>query len=290
MRIRRETLAGWLFIAPAVIGFVLFYALPTLRAFQISFTDWSLLTPAKFIGMANHLEWISDRRFWKSVGVTALYVLYNIPLQTGLALLLAVGLDRFGRSVAFRAVMVAPFLVSNVIAAAVWFWMLDPVLGFGNTVLEWMGLGRHAFFSDGTLALPTIAVINIWRHVGFNALIFYTGLQAIPRHLYEAGHLEGASGWQAFRHITWPLLRPITVFIVATSIIGSFQIFDTIAVTTQGGPGTSTQTVMWYIYQTAFGSLRMGYASAMSCALFFGLVAITLIQLRTMRAGESDLE
>lgn len=283
-------MAGWLFIAPAFVGFVLFYAVPTARAFYIGLTEWSLLTPAEFVGLDNYRRLLGDARFWDSVGVTVLYVLYNIPLQTALALLLAVALDRFGRSVLARAAILAPFLVSNVIAATVWYWMLDPVLGFGNTVLEALGFERQAFFSDADLALPTIAAINIWRHVGFNALIFYTGLQAIPRHLYEAIHLEGAGPWRAFWFVTLPLLRPITVFVVVTSVIGSFQIFDTIAVTTQGGPGTSTQTVMWYIYQAAFGRLQMGYASAMSCALFLGLVAVTLVQLRAMRAGESELE
>ncbi len=289
-KLRPETLAGWLFIAPAFIGFVLFYAVPTARAFYIGLTEWSLLTPAEFVGLDNYRRLLGDARFWDSVGVTVLYVLYNIPLQTALALLLALALDRFGRSVLARAAILAPFLVSNVIAATIWYWMLDPMLGFGNTVLEALGFERQAFFSDADLALPTIAAINIWRHVGFNALIFYTGLQAIPRHLYEAIHLEGAGPWRAFWFVTLPLLRPITVFVVVTSVIGSFQIFDTIAVTTQGGPGTSTQTVMWYIYQTAFGRLQMGYASAMSCALFLGLVAVTLVQLRAMRAGESELE
>lgn len=289
-RCRPETISGWIFIAPALLGFVLFYFVPTVRAFYIGLTEWSLLTPAEFVGLENYRRLLADERFWGSVVVTVRYVALNIPAQTALALLLAVALDRFGRSVAARAAILAPFLVSNVIAASIWFWMLDPVLGFGNTVLEALGLGRHAFFSEQTLALPTIAAINIWRHVGFNALIFYTGLQAIPRHFYEAAYLEGASGWQAFRTITLPLLRPITAFVVVTSVIGSFQIFDTIAVTTQGGPGTSTETLMWYIYQTAFGSLRMGYASAMSCVLFLGLVAVTLVQLRAMRAGETEME
>jgi multiple sugar transport system permease protein len=289
-RIKPESLTGWLFIAPAMVGFILFYAVPTVRAFGIGLTRWSLLTPAEYTGLDNYRDMWADERFWESLRVTFLYVLYNIPLQTAFALALAVALNRFGRSVAVRAAILAPFLISNVIAATVWFWLLDPILGFGNAMLEAVGIPRQAFFSDGALALPTVAAINIWRHVGFNALIFYTGLQAIPRHLYEAASLEGAGPWRTFRLVTLPLLRPITVFVVVTSVIGSFQIFDTVAVTTQGGPGTSTQTIMWYIYQTAFGRLRMGYASAMSVVLFLGLVAITLVQLRTMRAGESELD
>ncbi len=282
-------MTGWLFVAPALVGFSLFFLLPTLRTVGISFTRWNLLSPAKFIGVENYQRLLGDERFWNSLKVTVLYVLYNIPLQTALALWLAVLLARCERSLALRSLMLLPFLVSNVIAAMIWFWLLDPVLGFGNTLLAAVGLDRQAFLSDARLALPSLAVINIWRHVGFNALLFYTGLQAIPRHLYEAASLEGAGRWTVFRRITLPLLRPILVFVLVTSVIGSFQIFDTIAVTTQGGPGYATETVMWYVYQSAFGSFRMGYASAMSCVLFAGLVAVTAVQMRLLRANRSDL-
>lgn len=280
---------AWFFLTPALIGFILFYLWPTLRAFQIGLTQWNLLTPPRFIGAANYERLLGDGRFWRSVGTTILYVLYNIPLQTVLALWLAVLLDRCGRSLALRSVLLMPFLISNVIAATIWFWILDPVLGYGPSLLHALGLGRPAFFSSEALALPTIAMINTWRHLGFHAMLFYGGLQAIPRHLYEAAELEGASAWQIFRHVTLPLLRPILVFVLVTGIVGSFQIFDTIAVTTQGGPGDATRTIMWYIYQTAFGSLKMGYASAMSWLLFLGLIGVTLVQLRALRADESDL-
>jgi multiple sugar transport system permease protein len=171
----------------------------------------------------------------------------------------------------------------------IWFWMMDPVLGFVNFLLQAVGLGSHAFFSNESLALPTIAAINIWRYTGYTALLFYTGLQSIPEHLYEAARIEGASHWRMFRSITLPLLRPTMVFVLVTSIIGSFQIFDTIAVTTQGGPGTATRTIVWYIYQEAFMSMRMGYASAMSTVLFFFLIVVTLVQMRVLRSAESDL-
>jgi multiple sugar transport system permease protein len=280
---------GWLLVAPALLGFCLFYLMPTLRTLGVSFTRWNLLSPAHFIGLENYQRLLGDERFWNSLKVTVLYVLYNIPLQTALALWLAVLLARCERSLVLRSVMLLPFLVSNVIAAMIWFWLLDPVLGFGNTLLTAFGIERQAFLSDPNLALPSLAVINIWRHVGFNALLLYTGLQAIPRHLYEAASLEGARPWTVFRRITLPLLRPVLGFVLVTSVIGSFQVFDTIVVTTQGGPGYATETIMWYVYQSAFGSFRMGYASAMSCVLFAGLVAVTAVQMRALRAHESDL-
>jgi multiple sugar transport system permease protein len=284
-----ESFCGILFIAPALVGFTLFYLLPTIRAFYIGLTNWNLLRAPKFLGLDNYVRLINDGKFWSSIWVTVLYVLYNIPIQTVLGLLIAVLLKRLTGSVFIRSVMLAPFLISNVIAAMIWFWMLDPVLGFVNFLLQAVGLGSHAFFSDEHLALPTIAAINIWRHMGYAALLFYTGLQSIPEHLYEAARIEGASQWKMFKSITLPLLRPTVVFVLVTSVIGSFQIFDTIAVTTQGGPGASTRTIVWYIYQEAFTSMRMGYASAMSTVLFLGLIVVTLIQMRVLRSGESDL-
>ena len=293
-RPRRSLLAsqafcGWLFVFPALIGFTLFYFLPTIRAFYIGLTNWNLMRAPKFLGLENYHKLMADQKFWESMWVTLLYVIYNIPVQTVLGLLMAVLLNRLTGSVLMRSIMLVPYLISNVVAAMIWLWMLDPVLGIVNIVLEHLGLGRHAFFSEGSLALPTIAAINIWRHTGFIALLFYTGLQAIPRHLYEAARIEGASEWKMFWSITLPLLRPTLVFVLVTSVIGSFQIFDTIAVTTQGGPGTSTRTIVWYIYQLAFSSMRMGYASAMSTALFFFLIIVTIIQMRVLRSGQSDL-
>jgi ABC-type Fe3+ transport system permease subunit len=160
--------------------------------------------------------------------------------------------------VAIRSIILAPYLIANVIAAIIWFWMLDPLLGFGNVVLQAVGAGRIAFFSDQHLALPTIAAVNIWRHMGLVAILFYTGIQTIPQDIYEAARIEGAGPWKNFSRITLPLLRPTLVFVLITSIIGSFQVFDSIAVTTLGGPVNSTRTIVWYIYESAFQNFRMG--------------------------------
>ena len=289
-RIDREAIVGWAFIAPALLGFLVFYLLPTCRALFISFTDWNLLRIPKLIGFANYDKLLHDKNFWAAMWTTALYVVYNIPAQTVLGLLLAILLQRLTKSVAVRSLFLVPYLLSNVIVAMLWFWMLDPVLGFGNAILGWFGIHRIAFFNDQNLALITIAAVNTWRHTGFTALLFYTGLQSIPPDVYEAARIEGAKPWTIFRRITLPLLRPTIAFVLITSIIGSFQIFDTVAVTTRGGPANSTQTIVWYIYQNAFSSSRMGYASAMSCVLFILLILISLIQMRVLRAGESDLK
>jgi multiple sugar transport system permease protein len=285
----RESYAAWIFIAPAVIGFFTFYLMPAFRALYISSTDWNLLRAPKFIGTANFSKLWNDSAFWESMKVTLLYVIYNIPIQTVIGLLLAALLARLGRSVVLRSIILAPYLIANVIAAIIWFWMLDPLLGFGNAVLQWIGIGRIPFFTDQQLALPTVAMVNIWRHMGLTALLFYTGMQAIPRDIYEAAKIEGAGPWRNFFGITLPLIRPTMVFVLVTSIIGSFQVFDTIAVTTLGGPDYATRTIVWYIYENGFVNFRMGYASALSCALFVCLAIVTLVQMRILRSGQSEL-
>jgi multiple sugar transport system permease protein len=285
----KESACAWIFIAPALLGFTVFYLVPCVRAIYVSLTDWNLLRPAKFVGWGNYTRLWSDPNFWNSMRVTLLYVLYNIPLQTVIGLLLAALLHRLGRSVALRSVILAPYLIANVIAAILWFWMLDPLLGFGNAALRSLGFGTIPFFSDQRLALPTIAAVNIWRHMGFVALLFYTGMQSIPRNIYEAARIEGAGPWRSFWSLTLPLLRPTLVFVLVTSVIGSFQVFDSIAVTTLGGPVNSTRTIVWYIYESSFVNFRMGYASAMSCALFVSLAVVTIIQMRMLRSTQSDL-
>jgi multiple sugar transport system permease protein len=285
----KESYCAWFFIAPALLGFFTFYLVPAFRALYISLTDWNLLRAPKFIGGANFPKLWNDAAFWDSMKVTLLYVIYNIPIQTVIGLLLAALLARLGRSVALRSIILAPYLIANVIAAIIWFWMLDPLLGFGNAVLQWIGIGRIAFFTDQQLALPTVAMVNIWRHMGLTALLFYTGMQAIPKDIYEAARIEGAGPWKNFFGITLPLIRPTMVFVLVTSIIGSFQVFDTIAVTTLGGPNYATRTIVWYIYENGFVNFRMGYASALSCALFVCLAIVTLVQMRILRSGQSDL-
>jgi multiple sugar transport system permease protein len=285
-----EAVAGWLFVLPATVGFVTFFLYPIFRVVQVSLTDWNLLRRPRFVGAANYLQALGqDPQFWQSVKVTALYVVYNIPIQTVLGFGVAVLMDRVARSVVLRAVVIAPYLVSNVVAAIVWLWMLDPLLGTVNMLLRATGLPTGSFLSSPEQALASVAAINIWRHTGFTALLFYAGLQAIPRTLYEAAQLDGAGELRLLRHVSLPLIRPVMGFVLVTSVIGSFQIFDTIAVATDGGPVNSTRALVWYIYENAFRFFKMGYASALSVLLFSGLAVISLLQMRVLRAGASDL-
>lgn len=286
---RAETLTAWALVLPALIGFVAFYALPTLRAVEISLTDWNLLKPAHFVGLDNYRQMLQDGKFWNGLKLSAYYVLLNIPTQMVLGLFLAVAMDRLTRSLFVKSMVLLPYLLSNVLVAMIWLWMLDPMMGLVNHGLDIAGFERQAFFGGVDQAMITVAAVNIWRHMGLVAMLLLAGLQNIPRNLYEAAALEGASEWQMFCRITLPLLRPVMVFVLVTSVTGSFQIFDTIAVTTNGGPLDSTRVIVHYIVQNAFSFYKMGYASAMSMTLCMLMVVYTLIQMRVMRANENDL-
>jgi len=286
---RNETLTAWVLVLPALIGFLIFFALPTLRAIEISFTDWNLLRAPKFVGLDNYATMLEDGKFWQGMKLSGMYVLLNIPLQVVLGLFLAVAMDRLTKSLFVKSVVLLPYLLSNVLVAMMWLWMLDPLLGLVNAGIDGLGFERQPFFGGVDQALFTVAAVNIWRHMGLVAMLFLAGLQNIPRNLYEAAALEGASEWQMFWRITLPLLRPVMVFVLVTSVTGSFQIFDTIAVTTNGGPLDSTRVIVHYIVQNAFSFYKMGYASAMSMTLCVVMMIYTVFQMRVMRASQNDL-
>lgn len=277
------------FLAPALFGFVTFHLWPAIQGLFLSFTDWNVLSPAQFVGLDNYVRMAGDPLFWNSLAVTAEYVVINIGLQTVLAVGLAVLMHRLTRSMVVRGIILLPYMIPNVVVALIGFWMLDYQLGIGNQVLAWMGLDRIPFFGSEFWAIPTIAGINIWRHLGYTALLIFAGLQTIPKDLYDAGAIDGASEWKMFWRITLPLLRPVLALVLVLTVIGSFQIFDTIAVTTQGGPVNATRVIYFYIFERAFDQFDFGYASAMSVVLMLILSGITLLQLRMLRAGESDL-
>lgn len=284
-----RSISPLLFLAPALLGFLIFHAWPVLRALSISLTDWNLLEDPRWVGADNYIELWGDRHFWRALGLTALYALFNIPLQTAIGLGLAVAMDRLTRALWLRTVVLAPYLLSNVLVALIWLWMLDPSMGMLNQLLKSVGGQAQPFFSSPDQALLTAAWVNIWRHAGLVALLFLAGLQSIPRDLYQAAAIDGATEWQMFRRITLPLLRPVIVYVLVTSVTGSFQVFDTVAVATGGGPMESTRVVVLYIVENAFAYYRMGYASAMSMVLTLLMLVYTLVQMRLLRADQSDL-
>lgn len=290
LRRRRSDLGPALvFISPAIIGLVVFYLIPTIRGIYLSFTDYSILGAPTWIGTKNYEQVASDPLFWNAMVVTIEYVVVNIVLQTAIALGLALLMNKIGKSVLIRGGLLMPYLMANVIAALLWFWMLDYNIGVVNQIIQSAGLPRIAFFGSPEWAIPTQALINTWRNMGYTALLIFAGLQAIPATVYEAARLDGTGPFQMFGRITLPLLRPVLALVLVLTVTGSFQIFDTVAVTTQGGPVNATRVLQYYIFQKAFGEQSFGYGSAMAVVLFVILAIIAFVQMRFLRGNESDL-
>lgn len=279
-----------LFVAPAAIGYLVFLAWPTVRGIYLSFTDTTAFNPGGFVGLDNYQRMVQDDVFWNAFRVTILYVTINIGLQTVLAVALAVLMHRLTKSMLVRGIMLTPYLVSNVVAAMLFLMLLDYQLGVVNAVIEAVGLDRVMFFGDKDLVVPTIALVNVWRHLGYTALLIFAGLQTIPDTMYEAGRVDGASEARMFRSITVPLLRPFLGLVLIVTMIGSFQVFDTVSVATQGGPANSSNVIQYYIYEVAFSrSYDFGYASAMSVVLLLVLAVISVVQFRLTRANTNDM-
>lgn len=288
-RRKDDTKLALLFIAPATVGLLAFLVWPLLTGIYYSFTEYTTLTPPQWVGFENYQAMFADPVFWNSLKVTVLYVLINIGVQTVVALVIAVLMQRLTQSTLLRSLVLAPYLVSNVVAAIVFLWILDTQLGIFNIFLQWIGFDPIAFWASETWVIPTVALVNVWRHMGYTALLLFAGLQAIPGHLYEAARTEGAGEITLFRRITLPLLRPILALVLIMTIIGSFQVFDTISVTTQGGPADASRVLQMYIYENAFAEYQFGYASALSVALLVILMIVTFTQYWLTRAGKSDL-
>lgn len=288
--IRGETLVAWCFILPSLIGITVFVFIPAIRGLLLSFTNSDLLTRADYVGLENYQKLIDDRQFWSSLGITVRYVLLNIPLQTGIALALAMLLTRLTKSNVIRGIIFLPYLLPMVMVTMIWLTLFDYEFGPINGILAALGLEKIGFLNQINI-IPSLAWINIWRHVGYVSLLFFAGLQTIPKELYEASLIDGANEWQSFRKITLPLLRPVTVFVLVTSVVGSFQVWDSVAVATNpsGGPGGASRVIFWYITNLAFTRFDMGYAATVAVALFVIILAVAMFQMWYFRADKSDL-
>lgn len=299
---RLNLYGGWRaalpFLFPSMVGFFLFFLLPTVRGIYLSFTDWNLLANSgDFIGTENYARLAEDPLFWNSVRVTLFYVVINIVVQTILAIGIAVMMDRLTKSAFVRAVILLPYLIPNVIVTLLFVWLLDPTFGIVSdaiAAIPIIGFESNYFTSiDGVI--PTIAGVMTWRHMGYTALLIFAGLQTIPKSLYEAAALDGATEWQMMRRITVPLLRPVLALVLVITVIGSFQVFDAVQVGTggfggrPGGPINASRVIYLYIFENAFNFNDLGYAAALSVVLLLVLMVVTAFQLKILRADESDL-
>lgn len=271
----RSTATAFALLAPSLLGTVVFLLVPVAVALWLSFQRWDLVSPVRWAGADNYVSVFSDAGIRHSFGVTLLFTVLVIPVQTALGLLIAVLLSRrLPGSTLLRVVYVVPWICAPLVVGLVWRWVLDPSTGALNAVtgvrVEWL--------SSHSLALPAVAFVTIWTNVGYVALFFLAGLAGIPEQLADAARVDGAGPLRLFWSITLPLLRPTTSFVLITGVISSFQVFDTVYAMTGGGPGGATQVVAYRIYSEAFTSLRMGRAAAISVVLLVVLVAVTVAQ------------
>jgi multiple sugar transport system permease protein len=273
-----------LLLLPNIIGFLAFTLIPVIASFVLSFTTWDMLSPIKWIGISNYTDLLHDPTFIKVFWNTIYFAGVSVPLGIVCSLLLAVALDQGANFKKFyRAAYFLPVVSSMVAVAVVWQFIYNPEYGLFNYFLSLLGIKGPNWLTSTVWAMPAVIITSVWKNVGFNMLIFLAGLQGISNDYYEAAELDGANLRQKFFYITIPLLSPTTFFVTVMSFIGSFQVFDTVFLMTQGGPARSTSVIVHYLYENAFKYFNMGYASAMAYVLFFMVFLITMIQLWRQR-------
>jgi multiple sugar transport system permease protein len=283
---RRERWAGYIFIAPWLVGFVVFTAGPMLASIGISLSFWSMLSPPSWIGLENYERLFSDDPlFVQSLWNTAYYVALSVPLSTCLALGLALLLNqRVPAMGVFRTIFFLPSITNVVAVSILWLWVFNPEVGLLNSALRVLGIEGPLWLQSETWSKPALILMSLWG-VGGSMIIFLAALQGVSPELYEASELDGAGGLQRFIHITIPMISPAIFFSLVMGIIGGFQVFTQAFVMTgsaqlgsEGGPNNSTLFVVLYLYKKAFQDFQMGYASALAWALFFIILAFTLAQ------------
>ncbi len=283
--IRWHRYEGYLFVAPLIIGIVAFIFLPIAASLYMSFNKWDMVSPPELVGLKNYARLVSrDRLFWKVLGNTFKYAGWIIVPSVTFPLILAALLDRPIRlRYLYRLAFFLP-LVTSVVAVGLMFrWLYDGEFGLINYTLSWVRIDGPNWLSDVFWAMPAVAMVTVWQGLGYNMVLYLAGLQGIPDHLYEAATIDGAGPLSRFFKITIPLLTPTMFFILVMSVIGTFQTFGLIYVMTQGGPINSTNVYIYYLWQMAFGSSKMGYASAMAWILAMVIFTITMIQVRLAR-------
>ena len=282
----QRNLLAWSLIGPIVVLFIFFFYGPVLYALYLSLTEWSGgMKPPVFIGLENYRKLaLQDEVFRHAFNNTILYSFMSVlpGVFGGLAIALMLNYDNGPHIKIFRFAYFVPVVTSAAIMAIVWRFLFQPTNGLLNTLIGYVGIGPQLWLLDEAQALPAIAVTAIWRHVGFTMIIFLAGLQGISDTYYEAAQIDGANRWQLFRHITWPLLTPTTFFVIVTSIISSFQVFDSVRVMTRGGPVDSTNVIVYNIFQNAFETFAMGYGSAIAFILFICILLLTLFQFQVL--------
>ena len=290
MNNKNKISAAYFFLTPALLAIFIFFLLPVLAAFVMSFTDFDIYSLGnfryvQFVGFKNYLQILNDPLFWQALKNTFYFVIAGGPLSIavslGAAILLNSKLVKYKGF--FRLVYFMPVVTTLVAVSVLWRFIYHPKFGILNYLLSFIGIKGIDWLGDPNWAMPAIIFMAVWKNFGYNMIIFIAGLQNIPEDLYEAASIEGASAWQQFKNITLPMLAPTTLFITIITMIGYFQLFAEPYVMTQGGPLNSTLSIVLYMYQEGFRWWNMGYSSALAFILFFIILIVSLIQLKVQK-------
>ncbi len=278
---RRSPLAGWLFISPALLLFLLFILGPFVAAMALSFYSYDLLTPAQFVGLQNFKALVHDDLLVTALGNTFVFAFASVVTHLVGGLLLALAVNRGLHKVLsyfVRTAVFFPFLISWAAVALLWKYVLDPTFGIFSFYLGKIGITAPDWFTDPAWALPSIIGIDFWHTIGYTFLIMLAGLQTVPAEMTEAARVDGANSVQTFFFVTLPLMTPTMFFASVITFIGAFQIFDPVQIITQGGPNDSTITAVMYLYETGFQAFQIGYASTIALVVFAVIMLVTLLQ------------
>lgn len=282
---QRQTIWGYIFVSPWILGFLIFTAGPILSVFYLGFTEYSVFAPPEWVGLKNYVEiFTDDHLFFKSLGNTAYYVALAVPGQIFLAFIVALLLNTRIRGLSiYRTIYYLPVIVPYVVSSVLFMWILDSQVGILKYVLSSGGLPSPRWFQSETWSKPGVVVLSLW-YMGTYMLIFLAGLQGIPEHLYEAAELDGAGPFQKLFSVTIPLMTPTIFFNLIIGLINSFQVFTFAYIITKGGPLNSTLFYVLYIYRQAFEFFQMGYASALATILFIVVLVVTILVFRSSRS------
>lgn len=282
----KDNIAGYLFLAPALIGFIIFVIFPIVASFFLSFTEWDFLTGLsgiRFTGLDNYVHLLSGSDSWFNTSIlnTVVFALVTVPVGIVLGLITATLINKYVYAPGmFKVLVFIPYISSVVASAVVWQVVFQPSYGPVNSFLNAIGIeNAPKWFVDSQWAFPLVMLFSIWQSLGYSTIVFSSGLKSIPNELYEAATIDGANELQKFRFVTVPMISPTTFFLSTMSIIGSFKVFDAIKILTGGGPGSATTVVAFYIYREAFNFYRMGTANAAAWIMFAIIFAVTMIQM-----------
>jgi len=279
-RQKREEREFYFFTSPWFLGFLFLAIGPMIASIILSFAKWNIITPPKWVGLANYRELVTDPLFWKSLTVTSIFVFSSVGLKLFASLLIAMLLNQKVKAIGlFRTIFYLPTVLPIVASSMLWMWIFFPQ-GLLNFFVTRVGFPPQNWLTNENLALPSLILMSFWGF-GRSMIIFLAGLQGIPQYLYEAAHIDGAGPWSRFWHVTVPMLSPVIFFNLVMGIIGSFQIFTPGYLITDGGPHNATLFYVLYLFRNAFEYFNMGYASALAWVLFFIIMAFTLLIVRS---------